>query len=268
MKRILTLAVAGLVCFGAVAGKKNKQPVPTVSQSAVVVNQTADQVLIEHNANTVHSMASITKLMTAMVVLDQMPNPYQEIKLKAAYMGKRVYTVKELLDLALIRSDNHAAETLSKHFLGNRTEFIEAMNLKAWRLGMMSAQFVDPTGIGAANSATAKDIARMVMAAGEYPDIRRSANATVEVSAGAGRQARTVQINNTNKDILSEFDNIVVSKTGTTSQAGRCLAMLIEKAGQVYAVVILGEPNKIKRDSRARAIIQDSLTVKEVISSL
>lgn len=259
--------IAGLLCFNAVANK-NKQSRTVVAQSAVVVNQTADQVLVDHNADRVHSMASITKLMTAMIVLDQMPNLYQEIKLKSAYMGKRVYTVKELLDLTLIRSDNHAAETLSKTFLSDRTEFIEAMNAKAWRLGMFSARFVDPTGIGADNSATAKDIARMVMAAGEYPDIRRSANATAEVSTGAGRHARTVRVDNTNKDILSEFNNIVVSKTGTTSQAGRCLVMLIEKAGQVYAVVILGEPNKAKRDLRARAIIQDSLTVKEVVGSL
>lgn len=267
MKRILTLTIAALLCFNAVAAKKKKQP-PVVTRSAVVINQTQNRVLIDHNANSVHSMASITKLMTAMVVLDQMPDLYQKIKLKAAYMGKRIYTVKELLDLALIRSDNHAAELLSKNFSGGRAEFIEAMNNKAVELGMLSAQFVDPTGRGAANSATAKDIARMVIAAGEYPDIRRSANATVEVSTGTGSQARTVTINNTNKDILSEFDNIVVSKTGTTTMAGRCLVMLVEKAGQVYAVVILGEPNKTKRDDRARAIIQDSLNAKEVVGSL
>lgn len=256
MKKILTLAIASLLCLGAVA------------QSSVVVNQTTNQVLVNNDAGSIKSMASITKLMTAMVVLDHSTNLQKEIKLKAAYMGKRRYTLGELLDLALIRSDNYASELLSKHVLANRKEFIAAMNRKALSLGMLSAQFVDPTGIGAANSATAIDIAKMVIAAGEYPEIRRSSYVTVDMQSGSGAKSRTVQLNNTNKDILSEFDNIVVSKTGTTTKAGKCLAMLVERAGQVYAVVILGEANKVKRDKRARTILQSSLRSAEVVSSL
>jgi len=268
MKKILTLTVAGLLCFNAVATNKNKQPQPVVAPSTVVLNQTSNQILVDNNADRVQSMASITKLMTAMVVLDHTTDLQKQIRLKAPWNGKRNYTVGELLDLALIRSDNHAAELLSKNFTSNRKEFISEMNRKALSLGMLSAQFVDPTGIGADNSATATDIARMVIAAGEYPFIRRSSNATMDLQSAAKGRPRIIQVNNTNKDILTEFDTIVVSKTGTTTRAGKCLAMLVEKAGQVYAVVILGEPNKIKRDNRARAIIQDSLTFKEVVSSL
>lgn len=263
--KTITIILAGLICFNAHGARKTKPlAVPAVEQSTVVVNQTAEQVIVNNNADTVHSMASITKLMTAMVVLDQMPNPLKEITLKSPYMGKKSYTVGELLDLTLIRSDNYAAETLSKHFLGSRDSFIEAMNSKALTLGMLSAQFVDPTGIGAANGATARDIAKMVFAAGQYPDIRRSAQKTVEVTSQQGRRSRTVSINNTNKDILTEFDNILVSKTGTTSRAGKCLAMLVEKAGRVYAIVILGEPNKIKRDYQARNLIRNYLDVENV----
>lgn len=258
-----TIILAGLICFNAHAAKKAKPPAPPqVEQSTVVVNQ--DEVVVGNNEDTVHSMASITKLMTAMVVLDQLPNPLKEITLKSAYLGKKTYTIQELLDLTLIRSDNHAAEVLSKNFHGNRESFISAMNSKALSLGMFTAEFVDPTGLGAANSATARDIAKMVFAAGQYPDIRRSTQKTVEVVTQQGRKTRTVSINNTNKDILTEFDNILVSKTGTTSRAGKCLAMLVEKAGQVYAIVILGEPNKIRRDLQARNLMHNHLVVKSV----
>jgi D-alanyl-D-alanine endopeptidase (penicillin-binding protein 7) len=188
----------------------------------------------------------------------------KEITLKSPYLGKKIYTVGELLDLTLVRSDNYAAEILSKNFHGTRDLFIEAMNSKALALGMLSAQFVDPTGLGADNSATAKDIAKMVFASGQYPDIRRSAQKTVEVTTQQGRRSRTVTINNTNKDILAEFDNIVVSKTGTTSRAGKCVAMLVEKAGRVYAIVILGQPNKIKRDYQARNLMHNYLEPKPV----
>lgn len=260
MKRTLIL-FATAISLSVMAAPKKKQPLPAVEQSTVVVDQTAQQVVHDNNADSVHSMASITKLMTAMVVLDQTYNLDREITLKQPYYGKRIYTVKELLDLTLIRSDNHAAEILSKSFHGGRDEFIEAMNRKAWSLNMLSARFADPTGLSADNSATAKDIAKMVAAAGQYPDIRRSTQKTVEVNTQQGRKIKTVSINNTNKDILSEFDNILVSKTGTTSRAGKCLAMLVEKAGHVYAVVILGEPSKVRRDQQAKNLLQNHLVV-------
>lgn len=253
--KLITAVLLTLLTVNAVAKPKKVAVPPPVEQSNVVVNQTTDHVIVGNNADTVHSMASITKLMTAMVVLDQGYNTAKEIRLKTPYMGKRVYTVKELLDLALIRSDNHASEILSKNVLGSRDEFIEHMNRKAWSLGMLSARFTDPTGISADNSATAKDIAKMVAAAGQYPDIRRSVSHTVEVTSPQGRNTRTVSINNTNKDILTEFDNILVSKTGTTTRAGKCLALLVEKAGNLYAIVILGEPSKVKRDNRARYLL-------------
>lgn len=259
MKRTLIL-LAAVSALSAMAAPKKKPPqLPLVEPSTVVIDQTDQQVVVNNNADNVQSMASITKLMTAMVVLDQTYNLDHEIKLKQPHYGKRVYTVKELLDLTLIRSDNHAAEILSQNFHSSRSEFIEVMNRKAWSLNMFSARFADPTGLSADNSATARDIAKMVAAAGQYPDIRRSTQKTVEVNTRQGRHTRTVSINNTNKDILNEFDNILVSKTGTTSRAGKCLAMLVEKAGHVYAVVILGEPSKMRRDQQAKNLLQNYL---------
>lgn len=260
--KLAAIFMAGLMCTNVHAAKRSK-PVkaPAVEHSIVVLNNSSNKVLFEKNPNRVRSMASMTKLMTAMVVLDQMPNPFKTISLKVPYMGKREYTVKELLNLLLVRSDNHAAEILSKNFHSNRNEFIQAMNAKALALGMMSAEFRDPSGLDNRNAATANDVAKMVLAAGQYPDIRQaSSQPAVEVATGTGKRTRTVSINNTNKTILDEFGNIVVSKTGTTTSAGKCLGMLVEQQGQEYAVVIMGEPTKVHRDQEARNLLQNYLT--------
>lgn len=256
MKRFIITILISISIFNVEAAKKQKAAVPAPEHSIVVMNSGTNSVALEKNANVVRSMASITKLMTAMVVLDQMPNPLRKISLKSPYMGRRDYTVSELLKLTLVRSDNYAAEILSKNFLGDRQTFIRSMNDKARSLGMWTAEFQDPTGLSAGNSATARDIVKMVAAAGTYPDIRAlSSRPEVELETLQGKKTRTVSISNTNKVILDEFDNIIVSKTGFTSRAGRCLAMLVERAGHQYAVVILGEPSKQRRDYEARNLI-------------
>lgn len=255
MKRLLPCILA-LVCFSNVyAIEKNKKEAPArVEHSILVSKQNPDQASMEKNADRVRSIASITKLMTAIVVLDQLQDTLRKVFLKQSYMGRKEYTVRELLTLMLVGSDNHAAEILSKNIVGSREEFIRLMNQKAVNLGMTQAEFRDPTGLSSGNLATAKDIARLVFAAGSYKEIRETTRANYELTI-YDKQPRTVSISNTNKDILKEFDNILVSKTGTTSAAGKCLALLVERNGQQYAVVILGEPDKRKRDTEARNLL-------------
>ncbi len=250
------IALAAAVCFSAHGAKK--QP-PAPNRSVIVINQSTNQITHEYNADLPRSMASITKVMTAMVVLDTLPNLYDRIKLKVAYLGKREYTVKEMLDLLLVRSDNNIAEILSKNFLAGRDNFIKAMNVKAQQIGMTTAKFVDPSGIGAGNRATAKDIARMVLISASYPAIRDSSQPIIELETGDKKGYRTVSLHNTNYRILNEFNNVIVSKTGTTSAAGKCVAMVVEQKGQTYAVVVLGEPNGARRDTEARNLIYNYL---------
>lgn len=268
MKLITVLLVCAL-CIPAHAARRAKRvSPPVVEHSILVLNNSTNQYTIQRNSNKVRSIASITKLMTAMVVLDQLPNLLTTIKLSAPYMGRKEYTVKELLQLLLVRSDNYVAEILSKNFLGTRAKFIEAMNTKAASLGMTSASFKDPSGLDNGNLATATDVAKMVLASGTYPDIRAASSVpSVALTTKNGKRTQRVNINNTNKTIIDEFGNIVVSKTGTTNSAGKCLAMLIEQHGQQYAVVIMGETSKINRDQEARYLINHHLTISPTLTS-
>lgn len=256
MKFIVTL-LALSICTSAFANKKRTKPEPMPEQSVMVYNYSTNSVTHERNADLPRSMASITKVMTAMVVLDTLPNLYQRIKLKSSYMGRREYSVKEMLDLLLVRSDNNIAEILAKNFLDNRNAFIQAMNDKARKIGMTTAEFVDPSGLLAGNRASARDIATMLIASASYPAIRDTTKATMEFETATKKGYRTVNLNNTNHRILNEFNNIVVSKTGTTSAAGKCVAMVVEDQGHTYAVVILGEPNSVRRDKEARTLLHN-----------
>lgn len=249
---ILLLALA--LCTSSYANKKRNQQ-PAVPESVMVFNYSTNTVTHERNADQPRSMASITKIMTAMVVLDTLPNLYQKIKLKSSYMGRREYTVREMLDLLLVRSDNNIAEILSKNFLDSRPAFIQAMNDKARKIGMSTAEFVDPSGLMAGNRASARDIATMLIASASYPAIRDTTKATMEFESKTNKGAATVSLYNTNYRILNEFNNIVVSKTGTTNAAGKCLAMVVEQQGHTYAVVILGEQNTVRRDTEARTLL-------------
>lgn len=256
MKFAVTL-LALAICTSAFANKKRTKPEPLPEQSLMVYNYSTNSVTHQRNADTPRSMASITKIMTAMVVLDTLPNLYQKVKLKTAYLGRREYSVKEMLDLLLVRSDNNIAEVLAKNFLDNRNAFIQAMNDKARKIGMSTAEFVDPSGLMAGNRASARDIATMLIASASYPAIRETTKATMEFEAATKKGVKTVSLNNTNYRILNEFNNIVVSKTGTTTAAGKCVAMVVEQQGHTYAVVILGEHNSVRRDTEARALLHN-----------
>lgn len=257
MKRFVFLLAAS-VCISAHANRKQKQPrPPATEQSIMVLNQSTNSVVHERNVDQPRSMASITKIMTAMVVLDTLPNLYDRVTLKTPYLGRRQYTIKEMLDLLLVRSDNYIAEVFSNNFLGGRDDFIQAMNAKARQLGMTTAEFVDPSGLNAGNRASARDVARMVLVSATYPDIRHTTVATMDLETPTKKGVKLVSLRNTNHRILSEYTNIVVSKTGTTNAAGKCVAMVVEERGQTYAVVIMGEPTGQHRDSEARNLLHN-----------
>ena len=265
MKKLILILVVALFSLNATAKKKPTQhSKPTLPESSIfVLDQNTNSVALEKNSDVIRPIASITKLMTAMVVLDQNPSLSKKIPVARAKNGKVVkeYSIQELLTLMLVKSDNAAAETLSRSFFPTRQQFIDSMNEKAVYLGMLTAQFADPTGISANNSASAQDVAKLVTASGIYPEIRDAAslkNFELVVNEGS-KKKQTVVIRNTNYRILFEFDNIKVSKTGFTSRAGRCLALLVEQQGHQFAIVILGQPDPIKRDAVARDLINNHL---------
>ncbi|MQM31899.1 MAG: D-alanyl-D-alanine endopeptidase [Candidatus Accumulibacter phosphatis] len=234
------------------------------SGSALVIAQDGGEALYEKNASIVVPIASITKLMTAMVVLDSMPNLQAPIAITdddVDYLkGSRsrlqvgsVLTREMALLLALMSSENRAANALGRHYPGGLGAFIVAMNRKAASLGMSRTHFEDPTGLTSNNVSTAHDLARMVAAAYRYPLIREfstTSGVTAEV------KGRDLEYRNTNQLVKSPAWEIGLSKTGYIQEAGKCLVMQARVADRPVVIVLLdssdkqtriGDANRIKR---------------------
>ena len=234
------------------------------SSSALVIDQSG-RALFAKNVDHVVPIASITKLMTAMVVIDSGLPLTEQIAIsendKDLLKGTRsrlhigtVLTRRELLHLALMASENRAAEALSRVYPGGPKAFVAAMNQKAVELGMWRTRFVDGTGLSSDNVSTAQDLTKMVAAAYHYPLIREfttDTGTTVQMANG-----RTMNYNNSNRLVKNHEWQIGLSKTGYISEAGRCLVMQAKIAGKPVIIVLLdswgkmtriGDANRIKR---------------------
>lgn len=225
--------------------------------SQYVVNLSKDQIVVDSGSQIVRPIASVTKLMTALVILDS----GYDLEEKVSYKGffRKCMSRNDLLSLMLVKSDNQAAEALAKSLPGGRSNFIAEMNIKAIALGMTNTHYDDPSGLSASNTSTARDLAILLNRVYDYYKIRDitstvSYNIPVEVKRKRKVVERYVTINNTNRNLLSEYGEIKVSKTGTTNAAGKCLAMLINHNGDKYAVVILGERNRKTVEAASRRL--------------
>lgn len=234
------------------------------SSKALIINQETGETLYAKNTDTATPIASVTKLMTAMVVLDAML-PLDELltvteadidRLKGTGSRLRVGTTlprAELLQLALMASENRAASALSRHYPGGYRAFLRAMNEKAYALGMMNTRFVDPTGLNSGNVSTAEDLVKLVRAAYEYPQIRQESTAiSQEVSVGSSRNP--MNFVNTNALVRKGDWVIGLSKTGFINEAGRCLVMQAEIGGQPLIIVLLDSAGKLTRIGDANRI--------------
>lgn len=179
------------------------------------------------NITEVRSIASITKLMTVIAVLDNEPNMQEKI-------GK--YTREQLIQLALVKSDNDAAKVLCDNFPGGRFKCIKYMNEKAHSLGMLRTKFVEPTGLSPMNISTALDLLNLVFEAINYPEIVK-ASQTAVLSIQVGK--KTLHFNNTNP-MVGKRHNFIISKTGTTNAAGGCIVMMLDTNAGRRIVILLG----------------------------
>jgi len=234
------------------------------SSKALIINQQTGEILYAKNTNTPTPIASVTKLMTAMVVLDAMlpMDEYLTVTsvdidtLKGTGSRLRVGTSlprNEMLQLALMASENRAASTLGRYYPGGLTAFIQAMNYKAYELGMFNTRFVDPTGLNSGNVSTAEDLARLVNAAYEYPEIRQVSTAPSQEVAVSGNRHR-MNFVNTNSLVRKGDCVIGLSKTGFINEAGRCLVMQAEIVGQPLIIVLLDSAGKLTRIGDANRI--------------
>lgn len=232
------------------------------SAAALVLDQTTGKALVEKQADMVVPIASITKLMTAMVVLDARQNLQEVIEITAEDIdhlkGTRsrlpvgtTMTRETAMLLALMSSENRAANALGRHYPGGLPAFVQAMNRKARQLGMFNSRFEEPTGLSSNNVSTANDLARMVMASGAYPEIRiysTTSSASVEI------RGRVQEFANTNALVRSDNWQIGVSKTGFISEAGRCLVMQAWVADKPVVIVLLDSDGKMTRVGDANRI--------------
>lgn len=256
----------------------NEAPIPLHSQSVLVYDQESGAPLLAKNAQMQTPIASITKLMTAMLVLDagqSMDDPIiitpadrDTLKRTSSRLAiGSVYTRGQLLHLALIASDNRAAHALGRRYPGGMDRFVEMMNRKAKQLGMMNTVYVEPTGLNQNNRSTANDLARLVNYAYQnYPQIREissSGNYTLGTKRVVLKKRnkkskvlyRTVAFNNTNRLTRQNDWHIGLSKTGFINEAGHCLVMQARVAHKNVIIVLLdavGTYNRIGDASRIK----------------
>ncbi len=234
------------------------------SSAVLVQDQATGAILFEKNAGAVLPIASITKLMTAMVVLDATPDLKETLAVaeddvdlvKGTRSRLKVGTHlerEEMLRLALMSSENRAASALSRHYPGGREAFVAAMNRKAQALGLADTRFQDATGLTAANVSSPRDLAKMVDAAHQYPLIREFSTTSEGEFSIAGRSQ---QFRNTNTLVKSPAWEIGLSKTGYINEAGKCLVMQAWLNNKPIIIVLLdswgkmtriGDANRIKR---------------------
>jgi serine-type D-Ala-D-Ala endopeptidase (penicillin-binding protein 7) len=242
-----------------------------------VYNYSKKEIVVDDGSDKVRPIASVTKLMTALVILESGIS----LDEKVPYGGFKNIPAKprtrdELLSLLLIKSDNNAAEALARSFPGGRDVFIKSMNATAMLLGMSYTTYDDPSGLSVHNQSTAKDLTKLLHYASNYAKIKQIASSTsytlaekaiVRVSTKKSKRDkskktyssyRVITLNNTNYYLLNQYEEIEISKTGYTNPAGKCLTMYVTKNGEHYAVVILGERNMRDVERVSRRII-DSL---------
>ncbi|MFN7724568.1 MAG: D-alanyl-D-alanine endopeptidase [Rubrivivax sp.] len=232
-----------------------EDPLDLKSSVALVIDQDTDQVLFSKNPQAVLPIASITKLMTALVVTEaQLPleetlSVSQDDVDTEKGSGSRLavgtqLTRGEMLHLALMASENRAAHALGRHYPGGLQAFVEAMNRKATELGMADTRYVEPTGLSSRNQSSAHDLTLLVKAAYAHPIIRELSTSR-EAQVAVGR--RQMQFHTTNGLVRSGSWDIGLQKTGYISEAGRCLVMQAQLAGRRLIMVLLDSAGKYSR---------------------
>ncbi|MBR0568618.1 D-alanyl-D-alanine endopeptidase [Azoarcus sp. L1K30] len=236
---------------------------PILKSSAFyVANQETGEVLLEKNGGAVLPIASITKLMTAMVVLEASPSLSEELTIdeedidqikgtgSRLSVGTRL-TREQMLQLALMSSENRAASSLARHYPGGVAAFVNAMNIKARLLSMSDTHFYDSTGLNPANVSSPRDLARLVAAAARYPLIREFSTTAERYVDVKGRQLR---FGNTNSLVKNPDWEIGVSKTGYISEAGRCLVMQAWINRKPFVIVLMDSAGRYTRTADAQRV--------------
>jgi serine-type D-Ala-D-Ala endopeptidase (penicillin-binding protein 7) len=235
-----------------------------LSQAAMIVDARSGESIYAKNANTVTPIASITKLMTAMIVLDAHQNLDQTLTvdiedldyLKASRSRLSIgseLSRREMLQLALMSSENRAASTLGRFYPGGLAAAVAAMNAKAKSLGMVNTRYVDTSGLSPENVSTARDLVTLVQSAQTYPLIRQYSTQSdqyVQIPA----TGQTLHYNNSNALVKSDGWSISLQKTGFIREAGRCVVMMAQIAQRPVVLILLDSVGKFSRLGDAQRV--------------
>ncbi|KAA0933498.1 MULTISPECIES: serine hydrolase [unclassified Psychrobacter] len=258
-------------------GNSNMIPISTDSRSVAVIDAETGESIYQKDADIARPMASITKVMTAIVVLDAGLDMREELTLDPEdFVGPKRASSNlksgdrlnraEMLLMALMKSENPAAKSLARNYPGGYSAFIRAMNRKAQELGMSTAFFGDPTGLDKRNVASSNDLVKMVRAAGNYDVIRRFSTTksydffVSNFSSGN----RTYKANNTSSLVRDGSYPIGISKTGFINEAGRCVVMETRVNNRPAIIVILGANSSATRWGDAKNILNSLATRRTV----
>ena len=249
--------------FGQMAGlHATSDPLDLRSSVALVIDQDTREVLLRKNDQAVLPIASLTKLMTGLVISEAQLPMSEMITISQADVDTEkgstsrlavgsVLSRGDLLHLALMSSENRAAHALGRTFPGGLEAFVSRMNGRAKALGMKDTRYVEPTGLSSSNQSSAHDLATLVAAAYKEPVLR-------ELSTSPGREIavghRTLQYNNTNRLVKNPQWDIGIQKTGFINEAGQCLVMQAQVSGRKLIMVFLDSAGKLSRIADAERV--------------
>lgn len=247
MVRFLRSLGSSIVLLSALSANAASNVVPLTAQAWLVADGNG-KILDGNKTTDVRSIASITKLMTVMVVLDAQQDLNEVISTK---LYNRKLTRRELISLAIIKSDNQAATLLCQNYTTGLSGCIHAMNDKAKSLEMNDTKYLEPTGLSIFNVSTAEDLVKLVIAASKYPIINEDSNKeSITMPLGKKKSAR---FGNTNRLVGHGYE-FIVSKTGWITKSGGCIVMMLTTERGVRTVVLLGSKNTKTRIPEAKMI--------------
>jgi D-alanyl-D-alanine endopeptidase (penicillin-binding protein 7) len=260
----LPVAAVGcaLLAFSTLAAAKPTLFPKLKSSSVLIVDQSDSSVLYSRRSDVAAPIASITKLMTALVVLDAkqpLDEPLAITQVEAVLpkcRGSRlsvgtVLTRGDFMHLALMSSENRAAHVLGANYPGGVPALVTAMNAKAAALGMTTAHFVDPTGLSSDNVASPEDLSKLVLAAAQNAHIREY---STDPSYAVRVRKHLVEFHNTDNLVKNPTWNIIVQKTGYISEAGKCLVMEAVIEGRNVIIVLLDSAGRLTRVADAKRV--------------
>lgn len=244
--RLLRKTILGAALFAALSGWAGTHNLPITAQAWLVAD--GDGNVIEgSNITEIRSIASITKLTTVMVVLDANQNLDEIISTKHL---RRKLSRRELIALAIVKSDNTATKILCEKYVSGLKGCIAAMNEKSRSLGMQNTKYVEPTGLYGENVSTAEDLIKLVLAASKYPIIVEDSK-THKIAVSVKK--KTSYLYNTNK-LVGEGYDFVVSKTGWIQKSGGCIVMMLTTDKGIRTVILLGSKDTRTRIHEAKLI--------------